>query len=812
MTNVVLKEAKRLWDNGFAVHWLKPGTKMPVESGWTSGPRKDFNYLKETYFDGLNIGTRLGEASKIGDHYLSVIDVDIKSNDDRHRNEAIKKLKYILKVLFSGKDIKELPVVLSGRGGGSRHYYFLSDKPFKTWNPFSSKEIVKVLIPSKTPSKKELETLTSEELKAGYRLSRAWEISFYNEGRQVVLPPSIHPDTKKSYVWKKNIRNALSDLPKVSFEKMNSLFGANGENTKNEPVKAQSGKDNKNVIDQGLKAEISGLDFNFTKVDLSWLPISDRIRLGIETGEGVTDRSGFLLFAANGLLSAGLEIAEILSILTDRNTFIGSVGFEHAKTNDRKKAAEWVYKYTIKKVKEERDAVSKFKNAPPISEAVVTLSNEEIESQNQSLKEERHWTQDLEHAGPKGNGPYKSTIENVVLILENAISPKLIERNTFSVRDTFGVKTPWGSKKNALVNDDDEAQIKLWLGQEWGFEPPKDVIRDALTVIACKNSFDPVRNWLDTLEWDKKPRLNVWLKKYFQAQGNDEYLNQVFTKWLVAMVLRIYQPGAKFDWMPIFEGAQGIGKSSFGRMLVGDKYFSDSVNNLADKDSVLGLQGMWVIELGELSQFRKNELETIKAFLTRTVDKIRPPYGRRVVESARRCVFFGTTNKDKYLKDDTGNRRFKPVVVGNLNFKALKRDRDQLFAEARHLLLYEFMTELDLELDGEAKEYEKEIHQEKTFEDDSDIMKELFEDFIKKVVDKTAPINFDFYKFRISDLFLGAGPLSKFKHDHRNVLSAVKMLKKFGGENRKINGVVYWKIKRQIFFTKENFSGFESWK
>ncbi len=258
------------------------------------------------------------------------------------------------------------------------------------------------------------------------------------------------------------------------------------------------------------------------------------------------------------------------------------------------------------------------------------------------------------------------------------------------------------------------------------------------------------------------------------------------------MVMRVYHPGAKFDWMPIFEGAQGVGKSSFGRLLVGDKYFLDWLPNLNDKDSALSLQGMWGVEMGELSQFRKNELENIKAFISRTVDKLRPPYGRRLMESARRCVFFGTTNRETYLIDDTGNRRFKPVVVGRLNFKKLAEDRLQLFAEAKHLFDKKIENGRTLDLTGKAKEFERKIHAEKMVEDDSNVMRELMHDFIEKV--QKGDISFDFKKFKINDLFGGIGPLSRYPPTGKNSFFASKMLKSYGGQKRKIRGCNYWEI------------------
>ncbi len=336
----------------------------------------------------------------------------------------------------------------------------------------------------------------------------------------------------------------------------------------------------------------------------------------------------------------------------------------------------------------------------------------------------------------------------------------------------------------------------FWLGHRWGFEPGKDTVFNALTVIALRNSYDPVKDGLDALPvWDGTPRLDTWLKDHFEAEGSPEYLAQVFRKWIVAMVLRAYYPGTKFDWMPIFEGLQGVGKSSFGRILVGDKYFLDWLPNLADKDSALALQGMWGVEMGELSQFRKNETEVIKGFITRTVDKVRPPFGRRWLEISRRCVFFGSTNKDKYLRDDTGNRRFKPVKVGELDFDQLKLDRDQLFAEAKHLINEKIETPRTLELTSEAKEFEVKLHADKMVVDDASAMKELIQEFMEKELKKpNEKERFPFKKFKAQSLFLGIGPLSKYKFDGRNLQFVAKAIKSLGGSNWKSDGSNYWKI------------------
>ncbi len=523
--------------------------------------------------------------------------------------------------------------------------------------------------------------------------------------------------------------------------------------------------------------------------------MSEEVRSGIIDGTGVDDRSGYLLKASSALISAGLSQNEVLTVLTDPKTFLGAVGYDHAKTKSREKAAAWVYKYTFKKVAKERSAAGIFGKA---SEAPRgrKLSAEEQEEQAAEFEEDRDWRQNLVKGGQNGTGPPQKLVQNVVLILKNAVSPLVVKRDEFAFRDTYDLDTPWGGKIGQPLSDDEVAKIKYWLGVHWRFEPNNNVISDALTVIACQNAFDPAKDWLESLPaWDETERLNSWLVDHFEAKGNREYLAQVFRKWMFAMVLRVYQPGAKFDWMPIFEGAQGIGKSSFGRLLVGDKYFLDWLPNLNDKDSALSLQGMWGVEMGELSQFRKNELENIKAFITRTVDKLRPPYGRRLIESPRRCVFFGTTNRETYLVDETGNRRFKPVVVGSLDFEALRAERVQLFAEAKWLYDQKKETEQTLDLTGAAKTYEQKIQLEKMVEDDSHTMEQAFETFVEKI--ESGAVKFDLTKFKILDLFQGVGPLAGWRIENKNCQFAARMLKRRGAKMRKVRGARVWEIDKE---------------
>lgn len=292
----------------------------------------------------------------------------------------------------------------------------------------------------------------------------------------------------------------------------------------------------------------------------------------------------------------------------------------------------------------------------------------------------------------KGN--IYGTIDNIMLILENdpyfsgRIAFDDFEKCEVAIRDL-----PWRkvSHLSRRLIDRDDANIRHYLEKAYGISHLTKT-KDAMQVWAQKTVFHPVREYLTGVVWDGDSRVDSLLVEY-QGAADTEYTRMVTRKILVAAVARVFNPGVKFDTILTLVGKQGLKKSSLIAKL-GKQWFSDSFSfNQLTKNETKAceqVQGVWLVEIAELSGLAKAELETVKHFISKTEDRFRVAYGHRTENFPRQCVFFATTNKVDFLRDPTGNRRYWPVLVNETEpekdvFTDLTEyEIDQIWAEAMH--------------------------------------------------------------------------------------------------------------------------------
>jgi hypothetical protein len=287
------------------------------------------------------------------------------------------------------------------------------------------------------------------------------------------------------------------------------------------------------------------------------------------------------------------------------------------------------------------------------------------------------------------NGGPQQNVHNVALVLR---SPDLnglfvydeMERRvkvTECLPDVFDDEEPRPKEFPYGFRDVDCIHMETWF-QTIGLSSIKqDTVGQGIYYVAMDRAYHPVKQYLGLLKWDGRRRLNTWLSRALGVTP-DRYHATIGRKFLLSMVARIYRPGCKVDYMLVQVGRQGARKSTVASILAG-RWFSDDLPDLRNgKDAALHLNGKWLIEMPELSAIRKQDNEHTKSFISRQTDKYRPPYGRLEVEEPRQCVFFGTTNKEDFLNDETGARRYWPVKVVKVNLEWLRTNRDQLFAEA----------------------------------------------------------------------------------------------------------------------------------
>ena len=348
-------------------------------------------------------------------------------------------------------------------------------------------------------------------------------------------------------------------------------------------------------------------------------------------------------------------------------------------------------------------------------------------------EEDDSWKGSLEYS--KKDAKVKNTLGNLRIIVKNDRYLKNIWFNQLSDSLEVRGELPW-KHPGKFWRDADDAQLICYVDANYGTFSRTNY-DTAVTKVADDRGYHPIREYFDRLpEWDGIKRADTLLIDYLGAEDTP-YVRAVTRKTLCAARRRILVPGVKFDFMPVLNGPQGIGKSTLISKLAME-WYSDSLNisDMNDKTAAEKLQGYWILEIGELAGMKKADLDKVKAFISRQDDKYRASFGRRVTPHPRQCVFFGTTNSENgYLRDITGNRRYWNIKVdGKGKYHSWQLDQDtvdQIWAEVKLL-----EPDEPLYLPPELEEYAKDEQRQAMESDDR-------EGLVREYLDTLLPSNWD---------------------------------------------------------------------
>ena len=319
---------------------------------------------------------------------------------------------------------------------------------------------------------------------------------------------------------------------------------------------------------------------------------------------------------------------------------------------------------------------------------VETKANTEQQSIEASSSGNSDWMEQLVFGK---TGP-TACDHNLITVFQNGDGFKgFLGYNYRTLEPSFVKKPPFtdGGVYPRPISESDVGRVVSYFQQKFNVTTSVNKVSQLLRPVTMDSKycrqFDPVLDWIECLQWDKINRLETALIEHAGAKDNP-YTRLVFRYFLIGAVARTFKPGCKCDSIPIFMGEQGIRKSSLFRGLCpDDKYFSDHLPSLKDKDARAQLHGLLMLEIAELEAFGKAETSAIKSFITAQIDRFRPPYGRTPENFPRTMVFCGSTNSDDFLKDETGARRFWPVETKHIDVHWFRENRDPLWAEAAYL-------------------------------------------------------------------------------------------------------------------------------
>lgn len=299
-------------------------------------------------------------------------------------------------------------------------------------------------------------------------------------------------------------------------------------------------------------------------------------------------------------------------------------------------------------------------------------------------------------------GSVKSHLLNASIILEN--------HSRMAIRFSYNEFNDQIYVMDRRFEDEDITETQLWLHRVYGVRVGKDSVYNLIVRQAKSKRFHPLQEYLLGLEWDGVSRLENLLQTYWGVQDT-ELLKEIGLRWAISCVARAIMPGAKVDTVLILCGPQGAYKSTSLRVLAGDGWFSDSHLDISRKESyeLIHSSGVWIWEMAENYALNKSDVNNAKMFLSAQSDRFRPSYGRNPITRQRSVVFVSTTNEPSFLTDGSGNRRYWPVNIGQVDLEGLERDRDMIWAEAMHLLRNDEPWWLDESFEMNLFEYQQEF-------------------------------------------------------------------------------------------------------
>ena len=647
---------RALVEAGAAVILLGHKEKSPCEKAWSQIGRRTIDEILAVYRSGMNFGVNLGMSSCVDGLYLHAVDLDIRN---------VECLAVATKALRSYlPNYASLPSVISGSGGHSRHIYFFSREAF------SKKVLVK---------------------------EPGWEIVLMGTGSQVVLPPSIHPNGKP-YAWERSIDLDMPFLMEVEVERIKSW----GVST----TTSSWDEDEDNYLIGEVESE---------PLDLTEEQIDDILAHIPNTGDGAHyDEYTQVGMAIHHQYRGSEEgYAKFLKWASQSDKFIERNVKERWKSFGKRKRGI-VRMATLIAISSENKLQS---NLPSViargnnDDLADLLGNEIVSLGPKKVQIDPNWSSLLDR---NEDGMPKNVLHNITLIVKNDIRTHgTVALNEFSSELVLINKPNIVSKKRDNSKDVVNLTTSIWEvedpvnGRIWTDSHDHDVrgiieapatqggygmkvsdrdLKAALDRVANQNQYHPVRNYLKAVQWDGVKRMERLFVDYLKTPDT-AYHREAARLFLLGAVVRVFEPGHKFDFVPILEGAQGKRKSTFIRIL-GRGWFSELSGDFHNNAQMVEqIQGSWIVEIPELQGFSKADTNVLKAWISRQFDKARLAYDRRARVFPRQCVFFGSTNDKEYLRDHTGGRRFWPIECGlgqgeEIDTVRLEAEIDMVWAEA----------------------------------------------------------------------------------------------------------------------------------